>query len=753
MTLHDENRRKVCAPCGKKIFFKGYNTTRYASRFLINDGIGDLIREYVNIHFNLNDRRFPIGICRTCSLTLSDANNKIFTRPMPRMPQSYEAIILPKATRGNPSTCNCYICLTARHKGHGKMPIGRGVQRTFNTVINTPNGRRGNSNISSLPKKVIERLKNSTLVCVSCRQEIGRGIKHKCNPAKNLESMIQELPDKNQEQIVSGILKKKINCPDTDRVRIQNVDLSLSTKGSQLRVLVSPLKKPDVKISEEKFDNLRNNMNLSLTEMKKITNFVRANVGKKSVPKGIIAHLSQQSKLLEDIYKIGSDNFDCNDKGVKESRPIVYASAQELLDSVIDHRKLEGNITIKVMMDGGQDFFKISMTVLPENFVSEVDIEAENLSDHAEKGGRSRYSDGGSVGKKAKLTSVKRLIMICIVPKIKETHDNLDLLFRLTKINDIPFKFVADFKILLTINGQQTATSMYPCPYCFVTLRDLRGTNKSQTDSAAHSSNESQNDPSSDQNEEQIIPKLKTYGDLRADYEKYCRLGKNKKKAPECRSTINPPLLTEDDEVTVLEKCIIPELHILQGFVNHLFWDGLIPIVGEERALIWPKKLNVIAKNYHGRTFEGNACRKMLKNAQELRDFEIYKDVGIFKIIPFITAFEAMNKVVECCFSARKVGPSLEKDMKILRKAIDDLEVINDVSETLKIHVLKEHVEQSLRYIDHNNGLGYWSEQAGESIHHQFMETWNRHKINNIEDENYPKQLHKAVVEFSSLNI
>ena len=70
-------------------------------------------------------------------------------------------------------------------------------------------------------------------------------------------------------------------------------------------------------------------------------------------------------------------------------------------------------------------------------------------------------------------------------------------------------------------------------------------------------------------------------------------MGKNKVKAPECRSTINPPLISKDNKVTVLEKCIIPELHILQGFVNHIFWKGLVPIVGKERDLIWPKKLIV----------------------------------------------------------------------------------------------------------------------------------------------------------------
>jgi hypothetical protein len=36
------------------------------------------------------------------------------------------------------------------------------------------------------------------------------------------------------------------------------------------------------------------------------------------------------------------------------------------------------------------------------------------------------------------------------------------------------------------------------------------------------------------------------------------------------------------------EKVIIPELHIIQGFVNHLFWDGIVPLLGRENSMKWP---------------------------------------------------------------------------------------------------------------------------------------------------------------------
>lgn len=223
-----------------------------------------------------------------------------------------------------------------------------------------------------------------------------------------------------------------------------------------------------------------------------------------------------------------------------------------------------------------------------------------------------------------------------------------------------------------------------------------------------------------------------------------------KKKSKECHSTVNEPLFNEEDDVCVIEKCVIPELHILQGFVNHLFWNGLVPLLGRERALVWPKKLNLISKNYHGDIFEGNACRRLLKESDRLFDLDVLGNVMPIQIQPFVSVFKSMNKVVESCFSTKKYGSvsDLAKNIDELKKTFKAI----DVSETLKIHVALHHLQHCLHFLG-NDGLGLWSEQAGESIHREFLKYWGRYKINNIEDKNYKAQLKKAVIEFSSTHI
>ena len=64
--------------------------------------------------------------------------------------------------------------------------------------------------------------------------------------------------------------------------------------------------------------------------------------------------------------------------------------------------------------------------------------------------------------------------MLCIVPKIKKSYDNWKILIDITNLNSISCKFLSDFKVILMVNGQQTAISAFPCPYCFVIINDLK---------------------------------------------------------------------------------------------------------------------------------------------------------------------------------------------------------------------------------------------------------------------------------------
>ncbi|KAJ8677778.1 hypothetical protein QAD02_013565 [Eretmocerus hayati] len=155
-------------------------------------------------------------------------------------------------------------------------------------------------------------------------------------------------------------------------------------------------------------------------------------------------------------------------------RPVVWADAETLLKAVQEYRDELTDPKIKNMADSGQGFSKISPSIFEIRKNEAIDFDRKKCL----------YSEGGSSRRKNKLTSVKRLILLCVVPQVKESYENLKLLFELTNLNNISFKFIADSKVYLTCVGQQTASASYPSPICFIKLEDLK--NRDVSDDVEH---------------------------------------------------------------------------------------------------------------------------------------------------------------------------------------------------------------------------------------------------------------------------
>ena len=68
------------------------------------------------------------------------------------------------------------------------------------------------------------------------------------------------------------------------------------------------------------------------------------------------------------------------------------------------------------------------------------------------------------------------------------------------------------------------------------------------------------------------------------------------------------------------------------------------------------------------------------------------------------------------------------------------------ITVTPKVHTVMYHVAEFC--IMTGRGLGPWSEQTGESVHHDFKETGMRNNVNDIE-----RQLLKAVSIYNSQHL
>ena len=147
--------------------------------------------------------------------------------------------------------------------------------------------------------------------------------------------------------------------------------------------------------------------------MKNLSNFIQSTAGRKTVPSHAIKTLLDRLKALQDLYIGGFYEFDIEQSSMKHKRPVIWADAKQLLEAVLPGRQIIGNYTVKVMAHGGQGFFKISMSIIPENYSSkhddilEMDIEDDNAEEYwVPEKMRKTYAAGGTTARKGKLTSV-----------------------------------------------------------------------------------------------------------------------------------------------------------------------------------------------------------------------------------------------------------------------------------------------------------------------------------------------------------
>ena len=88
-----------------------------------------------------------------------------------------------------------------------------------------------------------------------------------------------------------------------------------------------------------------------------------------------------------------------------------------------------------------------------------------------------------------------------------------------------------------------------------------------------------------------------------------------------------------------------------------------------------------------------------------------------------------------------------ENKIALFKDSFDSLPV---KTVTPKIHAILYHVPEFCS--EHQKALGFFSEQASESVHSKFNDVWQKYKVAKDHPQ-YNMQLFKAVTEFNSYRI
>ena len=207
-----------------------------------------------------------------------------------------------------------------------------------------------------------------------------------------------------------------------------------------------------------------------------------------------------------------------------------------------------------------------------------------------------------------------------------------------------------------------------------------------------------------------------------------------------------PLLKNLTDETPLITISPPPSLHIILGIFNHI-WRSMENISEEIKNLLhkYAVENNCIKESYWGCTFEGNECCKLLSRINP----SVPPFLNILEIKKHANALEKFNKLRIEIFGMN-INDNWQEALMNFKYAYNE---IPNITKPLKLHILFNHVEEFILKYGSGKGLGFYSEQTGESIHQKFAQLFNKYKMKNIESEQYGPRLKKAVVEFSSTRI
>ena len=179
-----------------------------------------------------------------------------------------------------------------------------------------------------------------------------------------------------------------------------------------------------------------------------------------------------------------------------------------------------------------------------------------------------------------KILSPKRSLILAAVSNVKESYHNMNILFKLTNLNEVEYKLSQDLKLTSIVIGITSHSSKYPCPYGECCKDDEGNWIKGQD---------------------------RTIKNLTDNQKKWCANSKgtkndkqNLKKYKNCNFL---PLITSAEETPILYLIPPPPLHtLLLSPVNDVMkkLQSLYPNVVQILD-----NLHIQRSQYHGRNFEG----------------------------------------------------------------------------------------------------------------------------------------------------
>ncbi len=359
-------------------------------------------------------------------------------------------------------------------------------------------------------------------------------------------------------------------------------------------------------------------------------------------------------------------------------------------------------------MDGGGGFLKVCLDVIEEARSPTQSRITKKLSS------QERFQD----------TGVKKLFIVGIVANVQENYHNVKILLQACQATKLNFTLATDMKLANILCGIMQHGSSNPCCWCEISKDYIV--------------------------KEGAVPRKRTLGRIRelSSQHKQSLLEGKKVRPGEFFSCIENPLFADwSDDVEILDLILPPELHLMLGITAKLYDEVINRMKQEgedsERIETWAKEHNNVREEYRGGVMEGNKCRLLLKKAVDLGK-ELPSKYRVYAI-----ALHRFGQVVTSCFSKDLVQVG-GKNYEELIQEFHEVYLACGIRPTPKVHAVVTHVPEWC--YKNQKGLGFASEQASESVHHDFKKRWEHFKVRE-DNKRFGERIKSCVVQYNTSHL
>lgn len=663
----------------------------------ITDAYLELIQTQVLPEYNPSVQ--PSVICLSCQKSLTEISKQglASSRKLPSI--DYSTLTWRSVITRSTGQCLCSVCKIGRLSGP--------AYKAYLLSLDRKPGR---------PPTVAEAPSPSVKRCEKCLGEIHPGIPHPCNKRSrqsNVEEVVSNMSPLSRQRLASTMLDDFTKEQGVSR---RDGELHLKTKGPNMKTVCLGARKQVPVLSHDTLVKTGNNLCLSGKTIKELAKLLRKIYGNRSIESHFEQYLTDINKCLSDFFMVDNIGINISETENVEKPGVFCTDIVGLICTLIEARNLDPDHTEVIFgCDDGQGSLKICMTVKTDEPIPQ------------QKG-----AGDVAAGIEAKLSSVKRLMLIANVPGVSESYSTMGSIFRkLPSLTDIDYSLTVDMKMALFLLGKMSAASAHPCLYCSAKAPFLvidEGT-------------------------------LFTLDDLSDLNDLFIASGLSRDEAKKFQNCAHKPIIAVLGNKLVILLLNIPSLHILIGLVGK-FHNHIAKLEGPQsqefaKMFLTEAKIKTTIKKGVA-SFEGNQSRKYLQRIDTMEEL-LTKDNSMLKYTKdqiglCITALRTFDLVVTACFG-QTLDASNGDYKDLIREFSGQYRAIDNLSVTVKMHCLEVHVQQFLDMKgDGEKGLGYWSEQSYEAVHHHFKTEESRTRLQPGHD-NYEENLLATVLRFNGKNI